>query len=108
MCLITVISFSFGLKCFREDLTPVTWRELEILKDSMRMDIIDVVKAAVTDVLQAQLGDQCTIPHTKEVQNTSPRKVKSLPTHRKSDTNQFHVRLIRLFYTQLTTQYCRV
>ena len=61
------------------------------------MDIIDVLKAAVTDVLQAQLGDQHTVPHAKEVQNASPRKVKSLPTHRKSDTNQFHVHLICLF-----------
>lgn len=92
-----VISFLFGLKCFQENLALVTWQELKILKDSMQMDIIDVVKAAVTDVLQAQLGNQCTVPHTKEVQNASPCKAKSLPTHRKSDTNQFHVHLICLF-----------
>ena len=66
------------------------------MKDSMRMDI---------DVLQAHLGEQHTVPQEpKETQNpsVSPGKIKSLPTNRKSEVNQFHVCQTDLFFHHTT------
>ena len=57
------------------------------------------------DVLQAHLGEQHTLPQElKETQNpsVSPGKIKSLPTNRKSEVNQFHVCQTDLFFHHTT------
>ncbi|KAI5996625.1 hypothetical protein EDC04DRAFT_2909905 [Pisolithus marmoratus] len=76
------------------DHTPVTWRDLQLFRETMEVGLMNVVKETMTRVLGEM---QTQIPagynadkEDNEVPPHRTRRPKGLPRHRQPDTNLFH------------------